>query len=204
MDMPDEAGMFYQQANWLIRGSLEIWFSGLDKLAQYWMADKGGYYDIFTLDEATGKLMPDHNKKWMTEAKNDYTTFTGMGLYGNPRFGNGGYPAKTSAYAFHNMKKILGDNVAVKRQWLNEEEKIKSYLTYNEKEKYYALVVFKATANNLKAPNFEVKLPKGAADVKVIDFVVDSYSPQVKSVSGASVTRTITEKPIIITFNVAK
>ncbi len=200
--MADEAGMFYQQANWLIRGSLEIWFSGLDKVAQYWMADKGGYYDIFTYDEKLGKHTPDHKKKWMVESKNDYTTFTGMGLYGNPRFGNGGYPAKTSAYAFHNMKRILGDNVAVNRQYLNEGEKIKSYLTYNEKNKYYALVVFKATAQNLKTENFEVKLPVGARDIEVIDFVLDSYSPKVEKVNGSTVVRTITEKPIIIKFKV--
>lgn len=202
LTMPEEAGLFYQQANWLVRGSLEIWFSGLDKIAQYWMADKGGYYDIFTLDEKTGKLMPDHDKKWMVESKNDYTTFTGMGLYGNPRFGHGGYPAKTSAYAFHNMKKILGNNVAVKREYLSDAEKIKSYLTYNEGEKYYALVVFKATAQNLKTKDFNIKLPVGATNVEVVDFVLDSYSPKVTPVEGSSLTRTITEKPIIIKFKI--
>jgi hypothetical protein len=202
LTMPEEAGLFYQQANWLVRGSLEIWFSGLDKIAQYWMADKGGYYDIFTLDEKTGKLMPDHDKKWMVESKNDYTTFTGMGLYGNPRFGHGGYPAKTSAYAFHNMKKILGNNVAVKREYLSDAEKIKSYLTYNEGEKYYALVVFKATAQNLKTKDFNIKLPIGATNVEVVDFVLDSYSPKVTPVEGSSLTLTITEKPIIIKFKI--
>ncbi len=200
LSMPKEAGMFYQQANWLIRGSLEIWFSGLDNLAQYWLSDKGSYYDIFTYDDSLKRYMPDHQKKWLVESKNDYTTFLGCGLYGNPRFGHGGYPPKTSAYAFHTMKKILGDNVAVNRQYLNEEQKIKSYLTYNEKGKYYALVVFKATAKNLKTENFEVKLPSGAMEIEVIDFVLDSYSPKSQKAKGPSVILTITEKPIIIKF----
>ncbi len=198
--MPSEAGLFYQQANWLIRGSLEIWFSGLDKLAQYWMADKGGYYDIFTFDEKHGKLMPDHEKKWLSESQNDYTTFTGMGLYGNPRFGHGGYPPKTSAYAFHNMKRILGDNVAVSRQYLNEAEKVKSYLTYNREQGYYAMVIFKATANNLETDNFEIKLPAGASSVEIIDFVVDSFTPAVEKVNSPVIRRTITEKPFIVKF----
>ncbi len=197
--MPPEAGMFYQQANWLIRGSLEIWFSGLDKLAHYWLSDKGGYYDIFSKDPKTGRLMPDHERKWMQESKNNFTTFTGMGLYGNPKFGQA-YPPKTSAYAFHNMKRILGDNKAVSRRYLNEKEKIKSFLTYNEEHDYYAMVVFKATANNLSSKDFEIRMPANAENVEVIDFVRDSYVPVTEKIEGTLVKRTITEKPIIIKF----
>lgn len=203
LEMPESAGMFHQQANWLIRGSLEVWFSGLDRLAQYWLSDKGGYYDQFRYDMELGKLMPDHEKKWYIESKNDYTTFIGMGLYGNPRFDHGGYPAKTSAYAFHNMKRILGNNIAIRRAYLNESERIKSFLTYNEAQDEYALVIFKATANNLITKDFEVKLPAGASSVKVIDFVVDSYSPVGQKVGDGNVTLTITEKPLIITFKVS-